>query len=565
MQPKRAPRRADVTQPIAIRPMTVQPRTVAMPQPVRRSPPAPPTRAQPRVPAPPPARVPGAPRRLPAPQPRQRKQPRLVLWLSAIVLIGGILACATFTLGIGLIYANGILPGVSVAGVALGGLSVNEAERALNESWQTITARDSQRAWRINPADLGLTLDARATAERAYQRGRSDLTAALPAILSRSAVEPVITLDATRAEAGLTVLSAQVVQPVVNAGVRLVNGEVQATEAVPGRTLDVGLTLAQLARDVSGALSDGMLELVMQDVQPTVTDATPMLDQARLLLSNFLDVRVFDPVTGDSVYWSAPPELWGNWLSAQPDANSTTGLALSADPTAINAYLSEQSAAAFDTSRYLKLDEAVASVQAAIAAGRTDPVVRVYHHDRQHTVSAGETITSIAWDYGVPYLYIQQANGGLSSVSAGQSITIPSPDNFLPFAVDPDKRIVVNISRQNVKVYENGQVKWDWVASTGIPDSPTWTGIYQIISHESNAYAGNWNLWMPNFMGVYKPIPGADFTNGFHGFPTRGGSQLLWTNSLGTRVTYGCILLSDTNIQQLYAWAGEGVVVEIQP
>ncbi len=481
------------------------------------------------------------------------------------MLIGGILACATFTLGIGLIYANGILPGVSAAGVALGGLSVNEAERALNESWQTITARDSQRAWRINPADLGLTLDARATAERAYQRGRSDLTAALPAILSRSAVEPVITLDATHAEAGLTVLSAQVVQPVVNAGVRLVNGEVQATEAVPGRTLDVGLTLAQLARDVSGALSDGMLELVMQDVQPTVTDATPMLDQARLLLSNFLDVRVFDPVTGDSVYWSAPPELWGNWLSAQPDANSMTGLALSADPTAINAYLSEQSAAAFDTSRYLKLDEAVASVQAAIAAGRTDPVARVYHHDRQHTVSAGETITSIAWDYGVPYLYIQQANGGLGSVSPGQSITIPSPDNFLPFAVDPDKRIVVNISRQNVKVYENGQVKWDWVASTGIPDSPTWTGIYQIISHESNAYAGNWNLWMPNFMGVYKPIPGADFTNGFHGFPTRGGSQLLWTNSLGTRVTYGCILLSDTNIQQLYAWAGEGVVVEIQP
>ena len=65
-------------------------------------------------------------------------------------------------------------------------------------------------------------------------------------------------------------------------------------------------------------------------------------------------------------------------------------------------------------------------------------------------------------------------------------------------------------------------------------------------------------------MGVYRPIPGAAFTNGFHGFPTRGGSQLLWTSSLGTRVTYGCILVSSDNAKLLYDWAQEGVVVEIQ-
>jgi lipoprotein-anchoring transpeptidase ErfK/SrfK len=134
----------------------------------------------------------------------------------------------------------------------------------------------------------------------------------------------------------------------------------------------------------------------------------------------------------------------------------------------------------------------------------------------------------------------------------------------LPYPVDPDKRIVVSISQQKTWVYENGQVKWTWTTSTGIADSPTWPGIYQIISHEPNAYAANWNLWMPDFMGVYQPIPGADFTNGFHGFPTRGASQLLWTNDLGTRVTYGCILLSNENAQALYNWAEEGVVVEIQ-
>jgi lipoprotein-anchoring transpeptidase ErfK/SrfK len=38
----------------------------------------------------------------------------------------------------------------------------------------------------------------------------------------------------------------------------------------------------------------------------------------------------------------------------------------------------------------------------------------------------------------------------------------------------------------------------------------------------------------------------------------------LWTNSLGTRVTYGCILLSNDNAALLWEWAQEGVVVEIR-
>jgi lipoprotein-anchoring transpeptidase ErfK/SrfK len=164
----------------------------------------------------------------------------------------------------------------------------------------------------------------------------------------------------------------------------------------------------------------------------------------------------------------------------------------------------------------------------------------------------------------VPYPWIQQANPGVgNALSVGQTITIPSADNFFDYPVVPDKRIEVSISQQRMRVFENGQLKWDWVASTGIDSSPTWPGIYQIISHVPNAYAANWNLWMPNFMGVYRPIPGQDFTNGIHGFPTRGGSQLLWTNDLGHRVTFGCILLSSDNAQTLYNWAEEGVIVQI--
>ncbi len=146
----------------------------------------------------------------------------------------------------------------------------------------------------------------------------------------------------------------------------------------------------------------------------------------------------------------------------------------------------------------------------------------------------------------------------------GQAIVIPSPDALLPLPPVPGKRIVVSISEQRAWVYENGQLKWEWPASTGIDSSPTAPGVFQIQSHEPNAYAGNWDLWMPSFMGIYRPVPTSEFMNGFHGFPTRGQAQLLWTGDLGRRVTYGCILLSSENAQLLYEWAEEGVVVEVQ-
>ena len=152
----------------------------------------------------------------------------------------------------------------------------------------------------------------------------------------------------------------------------------------------------------------------------------------------------------------------------------------------------------------------------------------------------------------------------MDALTVGQEIAIPAADALLPLPPVPGKRIVVSLSEQRTRVYENGQLKWDWSSSSGIAGSPTAPGIFQVQSHEPNAYAGNWDLWMPSFMGIYRPVPTSDFMNGFHGFPTRGNSQLLWTGDLGHPVTYGCILLSSDNAALLYEWAEEGVVVEVQ-
>lgn len=527
----------------------------------------PPAIPSPVAPPPIPQQAPPKPQAQPHLQAPAKKKGGLNGWILGILalVVGSSLACLAAVAGMGLLYAgNAILPGVSAFGVDLGGKSESEATAALEQQWYDgVIVQDGEREWRVNTADLGIWLDAPATAAAAQDQGRAE-GSFFQAILGHVDVAPVLNVDLAVTRAGLEALAPQLGMPPINAGVQLVNGQVQATPPQTGRQLDVEATLATLYQNASAVLADGVIELVMTDAYPTVTDSSSMVAQATQLLANPLTIQALDPVTNERHDWSLGPESWSQWLVAAPDASSPTGLALTLEPTGLGDYLAGR-AASLPPDRYIEVNEGVQAVQQAVEANTTRAFLRVYHHERQHAIQAGETFSSIAYDYGIPYPWIQQANPGVGdALSVGQTITIPSPDVMLPLPIVYNKRIVVSISQQRMWAYENDQLKWEWVVSTGISSSPTAPGVFQIQSHETNAYAANWNLWMPYFMGVYRPVPTSDFMNGFHGFPTRGSSQLLWTNNLGTPVTYGCILVSNTNVEQLYTWAEDGVVVEIQ-
>ena len=56
--------------------------------------------------------------------------------------------------------------------------------------------------------------------------------------------------------------------------------------------------------------------------------------------------------------------------------------------------------------------------------------LRVYHGERLHVVQAGDTFAHIGRVYGVPYPWLQQANAGVTDLSVGQTVVIPSLDTF---------------------------------------------------------------------------------------------------------------------------------------
>lgn len=494
--------------------------------------------------------------------------PRGNRWLPWLVLMLGLFACLTISaLGVGLFFYNSdlILPGVQVMAVPVGGLNQNEATAALQARWQAqqVTISAEENTWIVGPNELGMTLDAEATAATAYRLGRSP-EALAAALFSGRGLEvlPVWRYDAAAAQTTLENLAPQVATPPVSAGIHIANGQVEVTPPADGRELDLPATLASLQQNPGQILQNGQLTLVVRAIPPAIADVSAAAEKASQLLATTITVRAYDPVRDERFDWPLAPELWGEWLSLTVDPADPQALDWQMDNAAVADHFNGQEENLGD-GRFLDEEAITTALIHAITTRQADVRTRVYHAPRTHVVQYGETLSSIGRDYGIPYPWIEAANPGIGSLSEGQTITIPSVDEMLPLPVVENKRIVVSIPEQRMWAYESGVLVWDWPVSTGIDSSPTAPGIFQIQSHVANAYAGNWDLWMPHFLGIYRPVPTSEFMNGFHGFPTRGNSQLLWTGDLGRRVTYGCILLSSENAVQLYNWAEEGVVVEV--
>lgn len=119
--------------------------------------------------------------------------------------------------------------------------------------------------------------------------------------------------------------------------------------------------------------------------------------------------------------------------------------------------------------------------------------------------------------------------------------------------------ILVSISQQHMYAYQDGQLVFSFVVSTGSGNS-TRTGTFPILDKIQNAYADNWNFWMPDWMGIYWV---GNLENGIHAVPVLPHGGYLWADSLGTPVSYGCVVLGTNDAQRLFSWAQVGTIVRI--
>jgi LysM repeat protein len=181
-----------------------------------------------------------------------------------------------------------------------------------------------------------------------------------------------------------------------------------------------------------------------------------------------------------------------------------------------------------------------------------------------YTVQAGDTLFRIAARFGLPLADIAAANGlyNPSLIYAGQTLYVPGAGAAPVSGANSPKKIIVSISEQHLYAYENDTLAYSFVASTGMPGADTWPGSFSVLDKIPNAYGANWDLWMPNWLGIYWA---GSLENGIHALPILSGGQRLWEGYLGTPVSYGCIILGVEDSQTIYDWAEIGTPVYVQP
>ncbi len=492
---------------------------------------------------------------------------RAALWVGVIALIL-ILPLAIFSLATVLFQVNQWnLPGVFIFDKDVGWLTLEETAVLVDRYWNLdrkillASSNDTEYSLQLSSRDLGYWVDPSATAKKAaaIARGADPLSDILSAIKGeKRVVLPVVVFDEDIARKTLENLAEDLTIPAENASMIYQDGIWIALPGRTGWTLDLDATLDHFTQDAFTILVAQSATLFIKPLAPSISDLTPVLAEIESVLQQEFHLTAYDPITDENFNWQVPMERKQTWVTVDPE---TFVVQLSIDSSDVQ--------------------DLVRGWETGLGEGRSfgdmlnwEDLIRTWedgdiihalvkHHPTTYLVNPGESLWSISLKLGMPMWHMMQANPGLTTenLTTGMSLTIPSRDILLPLPVVENKRIVIDLSDQQLTAYENKQVRSRHVVSTGIPKSPTMAGIFQVQTHELNAYASNWDLYMPHFMGIYEAWP--DFMNGIHGLPLLSSGRRLWASTLGSPASYGCIILDLEAAEELYYWADAGVVVEI--
>jgi len=494
--------------------------------------------------------------------------------LAAIILCIGISGLALTARAYDQRYDRRIYPGVSVYGVDLGGMTVDEAVVSLSAALPdpaalTLTLHDGEHVWNRSWADLEIQINLPATARLAYQVGREGSTQQqrgdqLQALLAGWPLPPIIVLpDPDQAAAALEALAPEMFVSPINASLIIQpTGIIIPVPAQAGRALNVEATVAALPHAISISNEGLVMTLLTRQVEPVIGNPGEVHAQAEALLGHPFVIAAEDTLTSFSTTWALGAETVAGWLTVQ-ESEDGTRLILSAQEEPIRTTLENLDSQLSDEIS-LDVEKTIPTVQAALEAGMSQATATLTHPPRTYTVQPGDTLMSIGRAHGFPVWWLTEANPDIDpeTLRPGQQIVIPSIDVLFPFPLITGRRIVIDISDQHLYAYEDDGLIYDFLCATGIESSPTIPGTFQVLSKEENAYASSWDLWMPHFMGIYHSGP--DFTNGIHALPTLSNGTRLWEGYLGSPVSYGCIVIGLDEATKLYGWTELGTLVIIQ-
>jgi len=288
-------------------------------------------------------------------QPRKVSKPRIDLRLILLPLIDVaaiILALALVTYEY--LYMDRIYPGVSVFGTELGGLTLAEAEVILQQRFQDyqpikLILCYGERTWAVSPQEVGVSLDAKATAISAYAVGREGSTLKRlwdqGRILWLGHATPfTLLIDEGIGTLYLSHLAQKINQPVRDAALVVHDLQVEAVPSQVGREVDIAAT-RQLIYQRIATLTGGTVDLVVHQTPPAIADVSQAEFDVKRMLSSPLTLRPPDEgdEEGDEIAYTLDQTVLAEMLTLRQVKRSEGQVILTADldQAKLTAYLQE--------------------------------------------------------------------------------------------------------------------------------------------------------------------------------------------------------------------------------
>lgn len=347
-------------------------------------------------------------------------RPRWGIWFFLLWIAGLLVLTAVGTVAVHEFrYRDRVYEGVRVAGIPLGGLTLDEATQAIRDGLTpypgaAISVRYGARTWSLTASDLGVAVDASTTAAGAFAVGRQglglgsftspaylwqalrhDLATQWLTLTQGASIVPTLRFDQNRLAFTLKRIADEVDLPPREGSLAISGLEVSGTPGQPGRLVNVEKT-----RNAIGALLQagvgGAVDLAVEERLPAVVSVDQAAARASALLRTSLSL-VAEGLDAPR-YFAVDPATLSQWLSFVPipGPDGTVNLAVALDREQVTAFV-QQIAAQFDRPAYdalldfdpktsqvvvlqpsqagqqLDVAAAVAAIEAAIMDGAQEP------------------------------------------------------------------------------------------------------------------------------------------------------------------------------------------------
>jgi len=473
----------------------------------------------------------------------RKRKIKLILLEGFLVFLILLLGASVYLLSYQKNFSGKIYPNTQFSDINLGGQTTAEAAKVLDNyntkiGLQKITITSGEKSTEVTFADAGTSLDIDKMLANAYSSGRNggfftDIYASAATLYNTKILQPIIKTDQIKFSALIEKISTDLGEKATDATVSISLGKIVITPSIKGQAIDQTDLINQISQVFADQKSTTLVAKTVY-ADPTIVESS--LVGAKAQAESYMTKSA--TLTALDQSFQLTSVQVGDLISFPK--NSVGDVSAAIDNNKVAAYVANSLAKKIDIA---KIDKKVnATTQAVISEGSDGR-----HLDRADAQAKIKSFLEGSAQTTVIALSVIGDVFGTQTVFPDEGIV---PGRF------PGKYIDVDLTHQQMYLFDTVNIVAQFTVSTGKWSTPTPVGTRYIVNKDPMAWSAPYGLYMPYWQGL-----GGGY--GIHELPEWPGGAKEGESHLGTPVSHGCIRLGVGGAQTVYNFTDIGTPVYI--